>query len=61
MNIVELKRVMEECKREGRVVFFCHATSGTTVMGSFDDIDAIVGVSNELRKNNASFVMFLLN
>ncbi len=41
---VALEQSMEEAKRLGKYVFFCHLTSGTTVMGAFDDLVSSVKV-----------------
>ncbi len=41
MDIRHLNDTIEEDKNQGYIPFFVNATAGTTVLGAFDDIDAI--------------------
>jgi sulfinoalanine decarboxylase/sulfinoalanine decarboxylase/aspartate 1-decarboxylase len=41
MDIHHLNDTIEEDKNQGYIPFFVNATAGTTVLGAFDDIDAI--------------------
>ncbi|CAG8972382.1 hypothetical protein HYALB_00007135 [Hymenoscyphus albidus] len=41
MKVDELERLIKECKGEGKTPFYVNATAGTTVLGSFDDFEAI--------------------
>jgi len=40
----ELEKSIEDIKREGKVPFFVNATSGSTVMGAYDDLEALSAV-----------------
>ena len=40
----ELDKAVQKAKDEGKIPFFVNATSGTTVMGAFDDLDALSAV-----------------
>ena len=44
MDPAALERAIESAKREGEVPFYVNATAGTTVLGSFDPLDAIADV-----------------
>ena len=37
----ELDKCIEKVKSEGRVPFFVNATSGSTVLGAYDDLDKL--------------------
>jgi glutamate/tyrosine decarboxylase-like PLP-dependent enzyme len=47
MDIVALKRQVDEDKNKGLLPFLIVATAGTTVMGSFDDITACSQIAKE--------------
>lgn len=44
MKVDELERLVQESREEGRTPFYVNATAGTTVLGSFDDFEAISSV-----------------
>ncbi len=46
---LELERTLIELVAAGKKPFFCHLTSGTTVMGAFDELGPLIDVCNNAR------------
>ena len=52
----ELEKCIEKVKSEGRIPFFVNATSGSTVLGAYDDLDRLSDVCR-LHTNNVIFIV----
>ena len=51
----ELEKCIEKVKSEGRIPFFVNATSGSTVLGAYDDLDRLSDVCR--LHNNFIFIV----
>ena len=51
----ELEKSIQEVKNSGRVPYFVNATSGSTVLGAYDELDKLSDVCRSEAKSSLYF------